>query len=298
MKASLLGFPWIPAAAGLGTSLLLLGPSLFLARPLGLLDLPGGRKTHEKPTPLAGGIPLLAGAWGVALLGGPTFPALLVCAPLLAFLAGLWDDRREGGLPWGAKLLCQLLAALPAGLVLYPGTPLFFLFFLAWAVLLQNALNFQDNMDGLAAGTGLILCAEAALLSRGPAWVPLLGAASAGALLSLLLFNFPRARLFLGDQASLLLGLTLAVLTATPSSTGGVPDPALLLVPGLPLLDMAATLVFRARRGLPLHRADRNHLSHRLSRAGLGPVLAVLVLWFLAALLGLVPALVFRGWSG
>ncbi|HHI68312.1 MAG TPA: hypothetical protein ENJ97_03195, partial [Planctomycetes bacterium] len=145
MKASLLGFPWIPAAAGLGTSLLLLGPSLFLARRFGLLDLPGGRKAHEKPTPLAGGIPLLAGAWGVSLLGSPTFPALLCGASLLAFLAGLWDDRREGGLPWAAKLLGQVLAALPAGFVLYPGKPLFFFFFLAWAVLLQNALNFQDN---------------------------------------------------------------------------------------------------------------------------------------------------------
>ena len=136
---------------------------------------------------------MLAGAWGVALLGSPSIPALLICAPILAFLAGLWDDRREGGLPWGAKLLGQVLAALPAGLVLYPGKPLSFLFFLAWAVLLQNALNFQDNMDGLAAGTGLILCAEAALLSRGPAWVPLLGAASAGALFPLLLFNFPKS---------------------------------------------------------------------------------------------------------
>ncbi len=289
---------WAPAAAGLGVSLLLAGPSLFLARRLGLLDIPGGRKAHERPTPLAGGIPFLAGAWGVSLLWRPSVPVLLGGAALTAFLAGLWDDRRRGGLPWGAKLLGQVLAGIPAGLALYPERPFLLLFFLGWAALLQNALNFQDNMNGLAAGSGLVLCPAAAFLARGPGWVPVLGMASGGALVPLLLLNFPKARLFLGDQASLLLGLTLAVLTAAPSSPGGAPDPALLWVPALPLLDLALTLLYRARRGLPLHQGDRNHLSHRLSRSGLGPIRAVLLLWILAALLGLLLPLGFRALAG
>ena len=279
-------FPWPAWAAGLASSLLLAGPSLVLARRLGLLDRPGGRKAHEGPVPLAGGLPFLGG-----ILAGPALAGSPLSLPLAAaftgcFLFGLWDDKKEGGLSWKTKLLGQAGAGLLAGWALWGGNPLGLAAFTLWAVLLQNASNFQDNMNGLAVGAGGILCASAALLSQGPAWAPPLGGAAAGALLALLPFNFPKARLFLGDQASLLAGLLLAVLTGAPGRGGTPVDPALLLVPALPLLDMGATLLYRARRGMPLHQADRNHLSHRLSRAGLGPRKAVLLLWTLTALLG------------
>ncbi len=277
---------WITAGAAGAASLLLLGPSLFLARRADLVDRPGGRKAHIRPTPLAGGIPYLAGAFGIPLLLGRGLPLLPALGGTLLFFWGLWDDHSREGLSWRAKLLGQAGAALLAGTALYPGKPWAILLFLAWAVLLQNALNFQDNMDGLCAGTGILLSGIGAALSRGPTWTVHLGAASAAALLPLLAWNFPRARLFLGDQASQVVGLTLALLSAAPLPGRGLPDPAMLFLPALPLLDMGATLVYRARRGLPLHRADRNHLSHRLSRAGLGPAGAVLALWTSSALLG------------
>ena len=293
MKVFPPGTPWLAFLGGAGTSLLLLPPTIVLSRAWGFLDYPGGRKTHARPTPLAGGIPFLAGAWGVSLALAPRLPMQLPAAAGLVFLGGLWDDGRRRGLPWGVKLLGQALGAALAGWGLFPHDLSFAAFFFFWALLLQNALNFQDNMNGLAAGTGILLCGSATLLSRGPGWVPLLGAAATGALLPLLPANFPKARLFLGDQASQLLGLTLAVLTAAPPSSRQGPDPALLLVPALPLLDMGATLLYRARRSLPLPVGDQNHLSHRLARAGLGPTWAVLLLWTAAAFLGtLLPFLV------
>lgn len=284
--------PVLPLGAALASALATWA-SLIAARRLGFLDRPGGRKAHPTPTPLVGGPPLFLAGWlwpalaGLGLPGETPAPTLCLAGLLAASLLGGLDDRLPGGMGWKPKLAGQLLAAGLCGVGLFPGAPASSLGFVLVAVLLQNAVNFQDNMNGLCAGTALVLCL--ALSGQEPAWAGRASICLAAALLPLLARNFPRADLFLGDQGSLLLGLSLALLAAAPAPGAALPArPAALLVPALPVIDLLATLGYRLRRGLPLARADRNHLSHRLSRAGLGDRFAVLFLWALAGLLALI----------
>jgi UDP-GlcNAc:undecaprenyl-phosphate GlcNAc-1-phosphate transferase len=112
-----------------------------------------------------------------------------------------------------------------------------------------------------------------------------------GGLLGFLPYNFPRARAFLGDAGSHLVGYLLAVLAVLPHFyTAQHPRRLAVLIPllvlALPLLDMAWVVVLRWSRGQPFYQGDTNHLSHRLVRAGLGRTQAVLVIWLVAALFG------------
>jgi UDP-GlcNAc:undecaprenyl-phosphate GlcNAc-1-phosphate transferase len=110
-------------------------------------------------------------------------------------------------------------------------------------------------------------------------------------LLGFLPYNFPRARAFLGDAGSHLIGYLLAVLAILPHFYNPRHQRQLavltpLLVMAVPLLDMVWVVLLRWRIGQPFYQGDNNHLSHRLVRAGLTQPMAVLVIWILAALIG------------
>jgi UDP-GlcNAc:undecaprenyl-phosphate GlcNAc-1-phosphate transferase len=228
---------------------------------------------------------------------------------------GLIDDRRPMG-P-GVKLAVMGLPAVVAATAL--GTRLLDLDVLRdlaggvpvvsiavsvlWFVAVTNAMNFIDNMDGCAGGVGAIAAAGlggAALLS-GQWFVASLAAVLAGACLGFLIHNYPRARLFMGDGGSLVLGFLLAFLAArvtyiphhqvsfvTPS---GVRETALvsstpwyaLLMPvcalGVPLYDFASVTLLRLRQGKSPFRGDLQHLSHRLVKRGLTKPVAAAVIW-------------------
>jgi UDP-GlcNAc:undecaprenyl-phosphate/decaprenyl-phosphate GlcNAc-1-phosphate transferase len=114
-----------------------------------------------------------------------------------------------------------------------------------------------------------------------------------GALLGFLPYNFPQARAFLGDAGSHLVGYLLAVLAILPHfSTLRRPRHWAVLIPlavlAVPLLDMVWVVALRWRMGKPFYQGDTNHLSHRLVRRGLSRTQAVLLIWFLAALSGVV----------
>jgi UDP-GlcNAc:undecaprenyl-phosphate GlcNAc-1-phosphate transferase len=302
------------AASGL-TSLALIPFARGLARRLGLVDRPDGRrKMHSQATPVSGGIALLASATLVlaALLSVPGVAALFVpCAAemrglflgaVLICAVGVADDFR--GLRGRHKLLGQVLAA---GIVIGHGVCIeavhlftwrlelgwlavpFTLFWLLGAI---NSLNLLDGMDGLLGSIGTVISlAIAALAAWHGFWAEACVAVTlAGVLLGFLCYNFPPASIFLGDAGSMLIGLVLGVLAIRSSLKGpatvALAAPTALLI--LPIFDTTAAILRRRLTGRSIYSTDRGHLHHCLLRSGLSRphVLAVVVSLCLLTVLG------------
>ncbi len=274
-----------------------------LAWRTGFLAVPSGRGVHREPTPLLGGAALfvafLAGtgaglqAFGAAHVASTRFWGAIGGATLV-FVMGLLDDRYNLG--WFSKLLVQLVAAV---LLLAGGNvgplplfgPLALLLSLLWIVGLANAMNFLDNMDGIAAG----ISAAAALafvplaLVAGHGDAAFLSAALAGASLGFLRCNFPPAKIFLGDAGSLVLGYLLA--TTGLAIVNPHDSPFALLFPVLvlayPIFDITFVSITRALRGQSLTQGGKDHSSHRLGRITGSPRRTALVIYAICAALGL-----------
>jgi UDP-GlcNAc:undecaprenyl-phosphate GlcNAc-1-phosphate transferase len=163
---------------------------------------------------------------------------------------------------------------------------------------MTNAANLADHANGLCAGLGALAAAAlaAANLRSGSDAVALAASALAGGCLGFLPWNWPRARVFLGDTGSMTIGFTLAALAVLGAYTPGSRSPrAAVVVPlvvlAVPLLDMAIVVALRLRAGQPPWIADRRHLAHRLMRRGLRPAAAVAAAWGAGAVAGL------AGWA-
>ena len=302
----------------------LLPAIIRLAHHLGAVDAPGGRRTHHGRIPRLGGIAVYLGFVGgvgaallltgrAASLGEPTAPFPWAGAGLgatLVFLAGVLDDVRQ--FRPATKFLCQLVAAvvaiafgvrvdtlaLPIGGTVELGV-LSPLVTLAWILVITNALNLIDGLDGLAGGFSLIvtLTMASVALRLNHFGVIVCAAALAGALVAFLRYNFNPARIFMGDGGSQFLGFILAVLSIRGSIKEATAVTLLpLLVLGLPLADLGTTIVRRLRRrgtlapiGLlrRIAHADREHLHHNLLDLGLSPRRAVLALYLIACFFAL-----------
>ena len=270
---------------------------------VGLISAPSGRRTHAEPIPLLGGAAIygavvLAAAlfvdrreWAelIAILGGATVVALL----------GLLDDHRPlGALP---KLVGQVAAAalMVAGgvVVQLSGVPTIDgLLTITWMVVLVNAFNFQDNMDGMASGLGMVAAGWFLILAvdNGQLLVAPLAAALMGACAGFLLYNFNPATIFMGDAGSLFLGFVLGAL-AIKLRFPGRPVEVTFLVPILvlaPILfDLVLVTISRLRRRVnPFTTAGRDHTSHRLADRGLGTRRAVLTIYAAAGVTGAIGA--------
>jgi UDP-GlcNAc:undecaprenyl-phosphate GlcNAc-1-phosphate transferase len=270
-----------------------------LALQLGVIDQPSTRKIHVNPIPLLGGVAIYAAFIVALLLFGDRFRldelvSILVGASLMSFL-GLWDDRR--GLSPGFKLLGQVLAA--SILVLtgvrvgtFRWEMLNVLVTLSWVVVITNALNLLDNMDGLSGGVGATAAIFFLLLAatNGQYLVGALSAGLVGACLGFLVYNFNPASIFMGDAGSLFLGFVLAAVGIKlrfPENIEMVTWMVPVLILGLPLFDTALVIVSRLRRRLnPLTTPGRDHLSHRLVALGYTRREAVLVCYLICAALG------------
>lgn len=240
----------------------------------------------------------LVGVASGALSGSlPQLPELagaLILAGTILFLIGLFDDLR------GVRPVVKLGAQTAAALIVYvagfgiesvtlvPGVTLD-LGMLAlpitvlWLVGVSNAFNLVDGLDGLAAGVAIIALVPigAAGLIIGNTSVPLYSAALIGALLGFLKFNWPRARLFMGDSGSLVVGFLLALLSIRGATYTAGETLAVIPVFALayPLLDTGVAILRRWLRGVPISRADRRHVHHQLDALGLGPRRALAVIY-------------------
>jgi UDP-GlcNAc:undecaprenyl-phosphate GlcNAc-1-phosphate transferase len=248
---------------------------------------------------------------GDPLLFGPTFllrygfgrraPELagILFGAIGMLVLGLLDDKYE--LPPRLKFAGQFIVALVVATsgvritLFVPSAVFSYAITVLWMLTVINAFNFTDNMNGLCAGLGAIgawfFAGIAA--SEGQYLVALLAFLTLGALVGFLPYNFPGARVFLGDSGSHLVGYLLSVLAIlphfyTPQNPRSLAVLSPLLVLGVPLIDMAWVVLLRWRMGKPFYEGDTNHLSHQLARRGFSRPQAVLLLWLGAALLGMI----------
>jgi len=292
----------------------------------GLVDDPGHRKIHAEPVALAGGLavmtalalPVLLGLlalWAhqaklISLVDPPTIERLsyglhkrsleltaIFLGALGMLIVGLLDDKHElkpATKFTGQFLIALLVAAAGARITLFvPNLVFSYTVTILWILTVINAFNFMDNMNGLCGGLGALGALGFALLAAnaGQYLVALIAFLTCGALLGFLPYNFPRARAFLGDAGSHLIGYLLAVLAILPHfHTAKNPHPLAVLTPllvlAVPLGDMVWVVLLRWKLGRPFYLGDNNHLSHRLVRRGFTRAGAVMLIWLLAALLG------------
>ncbi len=216
---------------------------------------------------------------------------ILLCISVL-FALGLTDDKKKLG-PF-LKLIVQFAAAITAAVFADVRVEFFIenriitsAFSAVWIVLIINAFNFLDNMDGASAGIAVIATSilfTAAALS-GQVFVGGLALALIGTLLGFLVFNFPPAAIFMGDAGSLVIGFLVALLTLRTTyyhqAQSGQWYPVLMpaIVMAVPLYDFLSVTVLRISQGKSPFIGDTQHFSHRLKKRGLTETQTVLTLY-------------------
>lgn len=300
-----------------------------LAPALGMMDKPSKRKVHQIPIARVGGWGIVLGALvpvTVLLPDERVFHAYILGALVLAVF-GTWDDRKELG--HYVKFIGQFIAIVPLvtyGDLYVTSLPLFGLDTLPKSVAIPftvfammgviNALNHSDGLDGLAAGESLLSLSAITFLSfqSGAFFATIIAAATIGGALGFLRYNTHPAAVFMGDGGSQFLGYTLGflVILLTQEVDTTLSSAMVLLLLGLPIIDILVVLKKRILQGKNWFRASRNHVHHRLLELGFVHqesvviiytvqtlfVLAAVVLryendWMIVAIYGLVCALLF-----
>jgi UDP-GlcNAc:undecaprenyl-phosphate GlcNAc-1-phosphate transferase len=297
-------------------SYLLTGVILRFSLERRLLDIPNFRSSHSVPKPRLGGVAITVSfyvACATLLVAGfrpfesPSVLAGALGGGAIIALSGLLDDLR--GLDARLKLFVQLGAAgiaAASGVVLRDfsvpliGTlhlgPLAVPATLLWIVAIVNLYNFVDGIDGLAAGIGLIASGFLYFI-MGMAGVPALQslyAVLAGSSFGFLRFNFPPARIFMGDMGSTFIGYTFAVLSVVAQGAGVPAFLTVLLLAGV-VGDAVLTLVRRALRKERLFSPHRTHYYQRLTTLGLSHKQVTLLEYLIAFLLGVSAILALQG---
>jgi UDP-GlcNAc:undecaprenyl-phosphate GlcNAc-1-phosphate transferase len=304
-------------AAAFAVTVALVPLVMRVARRVNFLDHPGPRKIHTQPIPYGGGLAVAAtvllSAAGLAiwhLLPSPTSLEKSIPVPIYALgslailLLGLIDDRRK--LSASFKLFVETIVATGVALggarlrLFEVPLPVSVAVTVLWILAVTNAFNLLDHMDGLSSGVALlsggaflIVAIQTGQGAIGSLLVPLLGACAA-----FLLFNFPPARIFLGDAGSLFIGFWLSCLTISFTFyeahyvlyTYFVPVAIL----AVPLFDTASVVLIRLRHRRPIFEGDTNHLAHRLTRLGMSRTLAVLTIYALTLFAGISALLLYH----
>lgn len=266
------GFFW----GGLVTPL-----AIRLARNYRILDLPDARKIHTDRMPRGAGLVLWTGylLWALHAVGASPFVRFSALGATVVFLIGYVDDMRSLSpfLRLGLHLLSAVLAVLPLRL-----PPLTAVACVVWTAGLTSAYNLIDGVNGLC--ISLFIASSMGLAFLGAAPVGVVMAAMA---LGVLCWNFPRARTFLGDGGSTLLGYLFAVhflAAAAPTlRVVGLNELVLLLLlfGGMPVLDTMVAFSRRILGGRSPFYPDKGHLHHRLMSLTGSPLWAVACLWLM-----------------
>jgi len=300
---------------------LLTWPVRALAIRLGAMDAPNlARKSQAEPVPYLGGVAIALGITITTLaavyVGGNTSGenndqikdlALTVLLPALILGAmGLFDDLRSLS-PW-PRLIAQSVVGTVVALVIVNsgtiGTPFGTSTFntvvtIFWIVGICNSINFFDNLDGAAAGSFAIAALGVFFIAfdRGQELVSALSVVTAGATIGFLMWNKSPAKIYMGDAGALFLGITISVATIR-LNPGIEPTWKSLTIPvillAVPLLDTCVAVFSRISRRVSPLTGGKDHLSHRLVRAGLSRPMAAIGLWAASGVCALVAIGIYR----
>ena len=285
---------------------LLTWPVRALAIRLGAMDAPNmARKTQTEPVPYLGGVAIALGitliTFAAVFVGGNKSGentsqlkdlALTVLLPALILGAmGLMDDLRSLS-PWPRLITQSLVGSVVAFVIVQGGTigtpfgttALNTAITIFWIVGICNSINFFDNLDGAASGAVAIAALGVFFIAfdRGQELVSALSIVTAGATIGFLMWNKSPAKIYMGDAGALFLGVIISVATIrlNPGITPiwqSLAIPIILLA--VPLLDTCVAVFSRLARGLSPLTGGKDHLSHRLVRAGLSRRVAAISLW-------------------
>jgi UDP-GlcNAc:undecaprenyl-phosphate GlcNAc-1-phosphate transferase len=280
----------------------------------GILDRPNSsHKSHKKPVPYLGGIAIIIGVVIVSYIAlistkftwSNFWLATSVLGPAVVMgLVGLWDDLKSlRPLP---RFIGQSIAGLFVAVFLVVNnnignptgiTGLDISITVLWIVGICNSINFFDNLDGGASGTVAITAITLTYLAiiGDQYFIAALSIVIAGSTLGFLIWNRVPARIYMGDAGARFLGVLVATLTVrfepkTESSFGSFLIPVLLLA--IPILDTTVAVLSRLRRKTSPFQGGRDHLSHRLVRAGLSRRISAVILWSLTGLFSIFAVLI------
>jgi len=262
------------SATGFAITCLVVPGVAKVATATGFLDHPSGYKEHQRPTPYLGGLAVVIGFLGSSLVFADAlaeFRVPAICV-LLLLIVGTVDDSVNLGI--APRLAVEIGVAVVVwtagqGWQLGSSAALELIVTVGWVVGLINAYNLMDNLDGatptVAATSGIGVGVLAAV--QGDPMLAAICFALASACLGFLPHNLARpSKIFLGDGGSMPIGFILAVaVMMVPQNALGLPALAIgALLVGVPLLDMAAVIVSRRRRGVGVFVGGRDHMTHRL----------------------------------
>ena len=280
----------------------------------GVLDRPNSaHKSHKNPVPYLGGVAIIVGVVIVSYIAliSKSFTwnnfwlATSVLGPAIVMgLVGLWDDIKSlNPLP---RFIGQSMAGIVVAIILILNdnignptgvTVLDAVITVLWVVGICNSINFFDNLDGGAAGTVAITAISLTYLAitGDQYFIAALSIVVAGSTLGFLIWNRAPARIYMGDAGALFLGLLIATLTvrfkpSTDHSVTSFAIPVLLLA--IPILDTTVAVFSRLRRKVSPFQGGKDHLSHRLVRAGLSRKLSAITLWTLTGLFSFLAVLI------
>ncbi len=293
------------------TSLLFVKLSMKIAVKFDFMDHPSDRKVHTASIPLLGGLGIFMALITTVLFNYFaviaihkyhlfTYPMINELYPYISgmievrnkiigififgsafFLIGIFDDKI--GLSAKLKFILELILAflfvyfLDIKITLFIKNQFFsYAITILWIVGISNSFNLLDNMDGLSAGVGIIASVIFffSAVSAGQIFIALFLIACAGTLLGFLKYNFPPAKIFMGDAGSLFIGFIMSVLTILGTyyikgSANLYPIFMPVLILGLPIYDTLSVIVIRLKKRESIFKADKNHFSHRLLRLGM-----------------------------
>lgn len=264
------------------TSLILTHLMIKISKNMNIMDIPNERSVHKKPTPLLGGIAIfLSFLFGFILFGNqnPLMISILI-ASFLILLLGIFDDIKP--IKARYKFVIHILVALIV--VFYGGlklthvdifslslnfkwmSPYITILIIAGII---NAVNLIDGLDGLCAGISsiyfLTIGVIALILNKFNGLDIILSFIMLGATLGFLVFNYPPAKIFMGDTGSTFLGLMISVIMLLGFKTVTLTSlliPLVLLI--LPITDTLFAIIRRALNKKPIGQADKEHIHHQL----------------------------------
>jgi UDP-GlcNAc:undecaprenyl-phosphate/decaprenyl-phosphate GlcNAc-1-phosphate transferase len=267
----------------------------------GIVAQPSSDRPHQKPTALLGGVAVLAGFVVAIRLVGiltglpphsiPWLAGFAVAMCVVGLLDDIIDLRPRHKLMLELAAICVLVWWGPQ-LDFFPYKTVNIALTVFWLVTATNAFNLIDGIDGLAAGVGIVAALSIATVAglHQHSGTMIAALSIAGALAGFMVFNFPPASVFMGDEGALAVGLVLGVLSIQASRFGEGSLPARLAMPLLalmvPILDTVTVTVTRLATGNPISRRGLDHSHHRLTRLGISSTSAAATLIGLQVIAG------------